>query len=498
MKRSILAVLALSLAYPVYAGDKQGTSTEPSEGTVASDAAPAPAPAPQAAAPAEDPDHPATIHFKGITITPGGFVAAETIYRAHNENSDIASSYSGVPFDGSANSNLSEFRETARQTRLSLLFQSKVGTWSGDAYIEGDFLSATPTSNEVESNSFVFRQRSLFGEVTNNAGFTFMGGQGFSLLTLNRSGMNPLPKNLFIPLTIDGQYVVGYNWARQSGIRLVGEINHKVWLGLAFENPEETVSAINPPSGIFGLNTSSNATSPNSLFVLNNTPGANGISTDAAPDIIGKIAIEPTKDIHIEVKGVASFFRDRLNGANLNKTGGGGGAGLIVNLGPKAKLVAEGLVGQGIGRYASGQGVDLTIDPSGNPVPIKTQHAMGGIEIYPDPKVDIYIYGGYEHFDQSAFLNSTGKPVGYGSPLIDNSGCGVESPSSTQLCQAQTKELYQFQPGFWYRFAQGPSGRFQMGASYSYTQRQAWAGANGIAPKGTNNMVMLSFRWYLP
>ena len=497
MKRSILAMLALSLAYPVFAEDK-ATSGEPAGSPAASDATPTPAPAPQAAAPAEDPDHPAAIHFKGITLTPGGFIAAETVYRTHNDNSDIASSYSGIPFDGSANSKLSEFRETARQSRLNLLLQSKVGTWSGDAYYEVDFLSATPTSNEVESNSFVLRQRCLFGEVTNNTGFTFMGGQSFSLLTLNRSGLSPLPKNLFIPLTIEGQYVVGYNWARQSSLRLEGEINKKVYLGLSFENPEETVSAINPPSGIFGLNTSPNATSPNSLFVLNNTPGANGISTDAAPDIIGKIAIEPTAGVHIEVKGVASFFRDRLNGANLNKTGGGGGAGFVINLGPKAKLIAEGLVGQGIGRYASGQGVDLTIDPNGNPVPIKTQHAMGGLEIAPNPNLDIYIYGGYEHYDQADFLNSSGKPVGYGSPLIDNSGCGVESPSSTQLCQAQTKELYQFQPGFWYRFAQGPTGRFQMGASYSYTQRQAWVGANGIAPKGTENMLMLSFRWYLP
>jgi tagatose-1,6-bisphosphate aldolase non-catalytic subunit AgaZ/GatZ len=88
------------------------------------------------------------------------------------------------------------------------------------------------------------------------------------------------------------------------------------------------------------------------------------------------------------------------------------------------------------------------------------------------------------------------KGVGYGSSLNDNSGCQVEVPNS-QPCQAQTRDLWQAQPGFWYRFYKGTSGTMQLGVSYSYTHRSTWVGT-GIEPKGIENIVITSFRFYLP
>jgi len=63
--------------------------------------------------------------------------------------------------------------------------------------------------------------------------------------------------------------------------------NDRVWAAFALENPETTLGVINPPKGVFGFNNSPNAQSPNSQFTLSNTPGANGISTDAAPTCWG-------------------------------------------------------------------------------------------------------------------------------------------------------------------------------------------------------------------
>jgi hypothetical protein len=34
--------------------------------------------------------------------------------------------------------------------------------------------------------------------------------------------------------------------------------------------------------------------------------------------------------------------------------------------------------------------------------------------------------------------------------------------------------------------------------SYSYTYRNTWAGLDGLQPKGIENIVMTSFRYYLP
>ena len=88
--------------------------------------------------------------------------------------------------------------------------------------------------------------------------------------------------------------------------------------------------------------------------------------------------------------------------------------------------------------------------------------------------------------------------VGYGSPLNDNSSCQVETPTAAQPCQAQTRSLWQVQPGFWYRFYKGSAGTVAMGMSYSYTYRSTWAGFDSMQPKGIENIVMTSFRYYFP
>jgi hypothetical protein len=440
---------------------------------------------------------PADIHFKGVTLTPGGFIEAAALYRSANENADIGSTYGNVPFDGSANSNLSEFRGSARQSRLSLLVGAKAGDSKVSSYYEMDFLGAAPTANEVESNSFNMRQRQLWARVETPGGTAFTAGQSWSLLTLNRNGVTPRAE--WIPATIDAQYVVGYNWARQWNLRLAQRLGtgNKAWFAIAVENPETTLGVVNAPAGVFGFNTSPNATSPSSLLTLNNTPGANGVSTDAAPDVVGKLAFEPGWG-HFEVKGVARFFRDRINGSNNTTTGGGIGAGAVLPVGgKKADLILEGLVGSGIGRYAAGVGSDVTLDPAGNVEAIKAWHGLAGLELHPTPALDVYGYFGIEHYDQNDFVNSAGKGVGYGSPLNDTSGCSLESPSATQGCQAQTKQLWQFQPGFWYRFHKGPEGTVQFGASYSYTKKETWAGTAG-APEGSDSIFMGSFRYVFP
>ena len=50
----------------------------------------------------------------------------------------------------------------------------------------------------------------------------------------------------------------------------------------------------------------------------------------------------------------------------------------------------------------------------------------------------------------------------------------------------------------------GKQGTEQFGASYSYTQRQTWSGVTSatsnspVNPLAIENMVMTSFRYYLP
>src|SRR5581483_4021922 len=66
-------------------------------------------------------ESPAALHYKGITITPGGFVAAETVYRTRATSSDINTPFTGIPYTANALSRVGETNLTARQSRLSLL-----------------------------------------------------------------------------------------------------------------------------------------------------------------------------------------------------------------------------------------------------------------------------------------------------------------------------------------------------------------------------------------
>jgi hypothetical protein len=301
----------------------------------------------------------------------------------------------------------------------------------------------------------------------------------------------------WVPMTIDLQYVVGYNWARQWSARVTQKFSDKLWGAVAIENPETTLSATNVPRGLFGFNTSANATTPGSAFTLSITPGANGISTDAAPDLVGKLAFEPGWG-HYELKAIGSIFRDRLNSKNTYAGAGGGGVAAILPIAKKVDVIAEGLAGVGIGRYASGVGADVTVKPDGSVLPLRTLQLMAGIEAHPRSKFDFYLYGGNEFYGRAAYVSASGHPVGYGSPLNNNSGCQLETPTAAQPCQAQNRNLWEVEPGFWYRFYRGQSGTVAVGASYSYTHRATWAGLGGVQPKGIENMVMTSFRYYLP
>src|SRR4029077_4132386 len=102
---------------------------------------------------------PTTIGFKGVNITPGGFIEAATVNRQRALSADINTPFNSIPYSGNSTGRLSEMNLTARQSRLSLLIDTKIGETKVSGYYEADFLGAGTTSNNRESNSYVFRQR---------------------------------------------------------------------------------------------------------------------------------------------------------------------------------------------------------------------------------------------------------------------------------------------------------------------------------------------------
>ena len=165
--------------------------------------------------------NPDVIHFKGVTLSPtGSFLAGETVYRTHATGSDIPTPFSSLPYEHADAYALSEFYGTARQSRVALMAEGHTGSATLRGYYEADWLGTGVSSNNNESNSYVFRQRVLWGQAALNNGWAFTGGQLWSLATEDRKGISNLSGDIMLPLTIDPNYVPGFVWERQYGFRV--------------------------------------------------------------------------------------------------------------------------------------------------------------------------------------------------------------------------------------------------------------------------------------
>src|SRR5262245_8043300 len=223
-------------------------------------------------------ESPSTIHYKGITITPGGFFAAETVYRTHAASADDNTPFTGIPFPGNSLSKVGEFNFGGRQTRMTLLAEGKLGAAKLSGYLEADFLGAGTTSNNRQSNSYVFRQRQAFGQVAFENGWSITGGQQWSLATETRKGI--LNRQEATPLVIDHQYNVGFTWARQYGLRFVKNFHDKFAIGFSIEGPQTTLGGRGFSSvtnrQATGNGTTANVTLSTAQNFFINAPGAGG------------------------------------------------------------------------------------------------------------------------------------------------------------------------------------------------------------------------------
>ncbi len=173
------------------------------------------------------------IHYKGITITPGGFLAAESAYRNRAMGSDVNTPFNSVSMPGSGTNAISEFFGSGRQSRISMLAEGKLSDIKMSGYYEADFLSAGVTSNNNQSNSYTMRQRQVWGQAAFNNGWSFTGGQMWSLVTETKKGAPTTG-----PSFADDEYPayhVGFSWARQYGVRVAENFNNRFWLAALLE-----------------------------------------------------------------------------------------------------------------------------------------------------------------------------------------------------------------------------------------------------------------------
>jgi hypothetical protein len=172
-----------------------------------------------------------------VKITLGGFVTADTVFRNRNQVNDIGTSFTGIPYPFSPLYGEHEFHGSARASRLAVLAEGNIDPVQKlAAYWESDFLGVAANSNYTETNSWALRVRNAYLTYDNTAwGFHLLAGQSWSLLTQNTIGITPRKEN--IPLTIEADYVDGFNYTRGWQLRLVKDFGQKVWLGVSVETP---------------------------------------------------------------------------------------------------------------------------------------------------------------------------------------------------------------------------------------------------------------------
>lgn len=494
-------------------------------------------------------EHPLAIHYKGVTITPGGFLAAESAYRQHAIGSDVNTPFTSAPFPGNDAYHLSEFFGSGRQSRITLLAEGKISTAKLSGYYETDWLSAGVTSNNNQSNSYTNRMRQLWGQVAMNDGWTFTGGQMWSLVTETKVGLDN--RTEATPMTIDAQYHVGFSWLRQYGFRVTKNFENKLWVGFSVENAETT----NLGGG--GFNTNFLIGTPGTNGGLYNggvqISGAGGLSPNAnysfnwLPDFIGKVAFEPGFG-HYEVFGILSNFRDRIypvvtspnptpqcgvavptaTTPPCTDTRTGGGIGANARWSVMDKHVDVGvhfLGGDGVGRYGTSQLAEVTARPNGTLALIRNYQVLGTLEWH-SKHWDIYSNAGGEYaartvFPNPALANPDSALVGYGRPTQTGTGSCLIEPA---LAAAQNGTKPGFQAasnscndlrnvlegtfGFWFKPYNGPKGRIQFGPQYSYLVLNTWWNSSRLGNVATNpfaptphtvdNMFFTSFRYYLP
>ena len=457
--------------------------------------------------------NPTALHYKGINITPGGFMAAETVFRQKATGADIPTPFSSIPFDGANTAALSEFYGSGRQSRISLLAEGKANAATYRGYVEADFLGTGTSSNNNQSNSYVMRQRVVWGQAILKNGITFQGGQMWSLAAERAKGLSNFSGDVKTPLTIDPNYVTGFVWARQFGFAALVNGNH-VSYGVSLENAQTLQGGSNCPAGscLFGGSTAGVQSS--SYNAVNGT-----YSYNLGPDIIGKVAVDPGWG-HYEAFAIGRFPHYEYYPNYASKTvspesgrytdslptGGFGGSLRAPVFGKYGDFGLSGLYGWGVGRYGDTTLADVTFDALGHIKALTNASALSTLELHPTARLVVYANFG-EDFAGRLDALAAGPGAGYGLLNVNNSGCNVESslPTSGSVpsgspanCGGNNKYVQEVTTGLWYDFYKGAAGRVRYGIQYANINRAIWGGTTTPSALATENQFYTSFRYYLP
>jgi hypothetical protein len=444
---------------------------------------------------------PTYLHLGDVCITPVGFMDLIPFWRSSNAGSSFGSNFGSVPFNNTLAAHNSEFRFTPQNSRIGFRID---GGWKGAhfiAYNEFDFLGTSGATNlTVTNGAFVPRLR-LFWVDVRKGKVEFLAGQSWSMLTPNRSGISALPGDLFYGQGIDANYILGQTWTRQPGLRVLFHPSEKVTFGVSLENPDQYMG---------GANGSTAITLPAALTALAGSQLDNGGSITATvsgttvtaaantvlatptytPDIIAKVAFDPTSRFHLEVGGIESQYRifnpnaaTALGGQQHFSTSGGGLlAGINVGVTKNLRLISTNFLTDGDGRYIFGQVPDVIVRANGALSPVHAVSTADGFEANLH-KTLLFGYYGAVQIGKDVALDANGKTlIGY----------GYTGSSQNRVLQEGT---FGFNQTMW----RNPKyGAINVMGQYEFLMRDPFAVAAGAPRNAHDSTIFFDIRYSLP
>jgi hypothetical protein len=444
--------------------------------------APAATPAPQAAPPKPAVESsPLQLKIGDAYITPVGFMDMTLVSRSTGTGNALATNFGNIPFANTPKGSLTETRLTVQNSRIGVRVDALVKDIKVLGYLESDFVGFVPTNVGVSSNSDSLRLRQYFVQL-NKGKFEFLAGQAWGMATPNRVGISPLPANVFNTQDIDVNYQAGLIFTRQSGFRVLYHPTNKVVFGVALENPEQYIGG----SAGGGLTVLPAAYSSLVSTQLNDGNSSYNVP-NLHPDIVGKIAFDPSPKFHLELVGIERTFKIANAAAPFatqTSVAGAGSINLGLQVAPGLRLLTNNYWSDGGGRYIFGLAPDLIVRADGTISPVHAGSTLSGFEYTRKNSLWYALYGGIYIQRNTAFDANGTTRIGYGFTGSNNGQNRAIQEITFGLNQTLMRDSK------W--------GAVNLMFQYSYLQRNPWFVAVGQPSDANSHMGFVNLRYTLP
>jgi hypothetical protein len=451
---------------------------------------------------------PLSVKIGGAEFTPGGFMDFTTWGRSTNLGSGIGSSFGSAPYSNGAAGQLSETRFSMQNSRISLDVNANYVGFDWHGHIEADFLGFAPPNLYVTSNSNTLRSR-LYWIDGRKGKFEFLGGQSWSMMTPNRTGLSANPSDIFYSQDMDTNYQLGLTWARQAQFRLIYHPTDTVAAGISIEDGDQLYGNATVPSSLAGQGDNGSGGINNANVATN--PAAPAV----APDVVAKVAFDPMigkLHEHVEFAGVMTQTRifDPTAKVRNSATGGGFSANFNLELVKNFHFILNTFYSDGAGRYIFGLAPNFVVDYNAagvyHPSLVHADSGIAGFEYQINKQTMFYAYYGAMYVGRDYGLNCYTQAIPPMSPPGTTAACNFSMVTSSPQyvgygypgsSNSQNRSIQEPTIGVIETFWKNPHyGALQLITQYSYLNRNPWVVSG---PRDAHlSMAYVDLRYVLP